>query len=97
MGGLDDLIKEYERERMEEEVYCLLPPDWHEEIRVFTEIEFEGIVQFDGKVVKKTSDEISEAFNSDGFNPRDGEIVQQQIAWPPSSRPPRYSEWYQSR
>lgn len=76
IGGLDDLIKEYERERMEEEVYCLLPPDWHEEIRIFTEIEFEGIVQLEGTVVKKTSDEISKAFNSDSFNPRDGEIVQ---------------------
>jgi putative hydrolases of HD superfamily len=76
VGGLDDLIKHYERERMEEEVYCLLPTDWHEEIRVFTEIEFEGVVQLEGTVVKKTSDEISLAFNNDRFNPRDGEIVE---------------------
>jgi putative hydrolases of HD superfamily len=76
VGGLDDLIKEYERERMEEEVYCLLPQEWHEEIRVFTEIEFDGIVQLERNVVKKTSDEISAHFNDDRFSPRDGEIVE---------------------
>lgn len=76
VGGLDDLIKEYERERMEEEVYCLLPQEWHEEIRIFTEIEFDGIVQLGGSVTKKTSDEISANFNRDSFNPRDGEIVE---------------------
>jgi putative hydrolase of HD superfamily len=76
VGGLDDLIKEYERERMEEEVYCLLPQEWHEEIRIFTEIEFDGIVQLEGGVTKKTSDEISANFNRNSFNPRDGEIVE---------------------
>jgi len=76
VGGLDDLIKEYERERMEEEVYCLLPQEWHEEIRIFTEIEFDGVVQIEGGVVRKTSDEISAHFNSDSFSPRDGEIVE---------------------
>lgn len=76
VGGLDDLIKEYERERMEEEVYCLLPEEWHEEIRIFTEIEFDGIVQLGGNLISKTSDEISEGFNNDAFNPRDGEIVE---------------------
>ena len=76
VGGLDDLIKEYERERMEEEVYCLLPQEWHEEIRIFTEIEFDGIVQLEGGMAKKTSDEISANFNRNSFNPRDGEIVE---------------------
>ncbi len=76
VGGLDSLIKEYEKERMEEEVYGLIPEIWHEEIRLFTEIEFKSVVTRDGQRVEQTSNEISERFNDDTFNPRDGEIVQ---------------------
>jgi putative hydrolases of HD superfamily len=76
IGGLDDLIKEYEKECMEKEVYGLIPQSWHEEIRLFTEIEFKGVVACDGGMVEKTSDEISRRFNGDEYNPRDGELVQ---------------------
>lgn len=76
VGGLDALIKEYEREQMEEQVYCLIPRAWHEEIRMFTEIEFLSIVTIKGKREKKTSDEISKSFNEDLYNPRDGEIIE---------------------
>ena len=76
VGGLDSLIKEYERERMEEEVYGLIPESWHEEIRLFTEIEFKGVVTCGGQRVEKTSSEISAHFNEDACDPRDGELIQ---------------------
>jgi putative hydrolases of HD superfamily len=76
VGGLDSLIKEYEKERMEEEVYSLIQEDWHKEMRMFTEIEFKSVVTLDGALHETTSDEISARFNNDGCNPRDGELVQ---------------------
>src|SRR5512134_3207971 len=47
--GLSDLIKEYEREQMEREVYSLIPGAWHGDIRTFTEDEFESIVSVKGE------------------------------------------------
>ena len=76
VGGLDSLIKEYEKERMEEEVYSLIQEDWHREMRVFTEIEFKSVVTLDNTLQEKTSDEISARYNEDRYNPRDGELVQ---------------------
>ncbi len=76
VGGLDDLIKEYEKDRMEEEVYSLIPKTWHEEMKMFTEIEFMSVITVNGKIEKKKSDEISRSFNLDQYNPRDGEIVE---------------------
>jgi putative hydrolase of HD superfamily len=76
VSGLDSLIKEYERERMEEEVYGLIPESWHEEIRLFTEIEFKSVVTWGGQRVEKTSGEISAHFNEDACDPRDGELIQ---------------------
>ena len=76
IGGLDGLIKEYEKERMEEEVYGLIPESWHGEMKMFTEIEFMSIVTINGKKENKKSDEISKYFNLDAYNPRDGEIIE---------------------
>jgi putative hydrolases of HD superfamily len=76
VGGLDSLIKEYEKERMEEEVYGLIEESWHKEMRMFTEIEFQSVVTLDDALHEKTSDEISTRFNEDRYNPRDGELVQ---------------------
>jgi len=76
IGGLDNLIKQYEKECMEKEVYGLIPASWHEEIRLFTEIEFKSVITRDGVREEKTSEEISESFNFDQYNPRDGELIQ---------------------
>jgi putative hydrolases of HD superfamily len=76
IGGLDSLIKEYEKEYMEKEVYGLIPPSWHEEIRLFTEIEFKSVVTRGKEQVEMASSEISARFNEDEYNPRDGELVQ---------------------
>ncbi len=75
IGGLDSLIKQYEKECMEKEVYGLIPQSWHEEIRLFTEIEFKSVITRGGAREEKSSDEISEHFNADAYNPRDGELI----------------------
>jgi putative hydrolase of HD superfamily len=73
--GLSDLIKEYEKEQMEKEVYGLLPEAWHTEMKVFTENEFISVVTINGKIEERNSEEISARYNRNEFNPRDGELI----------------------
>lgn len=73
--GLDELIKLYEKEQMEKEVYRFIPDAWHPEMRMFTENEFLSIVTVNGKTVEVDSDVISANYNEDAYNPRDGELV----------------------
>jgi putative hydrolases of HD superfamily len=74
--GLTDLIKGYEKTMMEEEVYRLIPREWHGEMRMFTEDEFKSVITLKEKLEKKSSEEISRRFNRDAFNPKDGEVIQ---------------------
>ncbi len=74
--GLSNLIREYEKEMMEKEVYGLIPVEWHREVKMFTENEFRSTVSLDGRIVMTTSDEISASYNEDQFEPRDGEFVE---------------------
>ena len=73
--GLSDLIKQYEREQMEKEVYGLIPKAWHKEVRTFTEKEFDSIITLKGRRKKVSSDEINKRYNDDFYNPRDGVLV----------------------
>jgi putative hydrolase of HD superfamily len=73
--GLNELIILYEKEQMEKEVYGSLPPEWHNEMKMFTEDEFLNIVSVNAVTSRIDSDTISQKFNTDAFNPRDGEIV----------------------
>jgi putative hydrolases of HD superfamily len=73
--GIDELIKTYEREQMEREVYRLLPDHLKEDMRTFTQDEFSSIVVVRGRTREVTSVEISSRYNRDRYNPRDGEIV----------------------
>ena len=73
--GLEDLIKEYEREMMEKEVYRLIPEEWHSEFRMFTENEFDSTAFVDGRQQNVTSKQIDTLYNADEFNPKDGELV----------------------
>lgn len=54
--GLDDLIKEYERSEMDKKIYNLIPEQWHGDIRMFTEHEFENMQNRDGGLVKAADD-----------------------------------------
>jgi len=73
--GLDSLIKAYEKEQMDKEVLNLVPPEWHAEMRTFTEEEFTSIAYVDGKLIATDTDTISLHYNEDLFNPRDGTLV----------------------
>jgi len=73
--GLDDLIKLYEKEQMEKEVYGSIPLEWHDEMRMFTENEFLNIAFVDGTMKQVDSDTINRNYNADTYNPRDGEII----------------------
>jgi putative hydrolase of HD superfamily len=73
--GLDSLIKAYEKEQMEKEVFNLIPPEWHPEMRTFTEDEFSSIALVDGKVFKTNTETITSRYNEDRFNPRDGAMI----------------------
>ena len=73
--GLERMIKQYEKKLMEEEVYTLLPKDWHPQIKMFTEKEFKSIITINENMVEKPSNEIQESYNEDRFDPRDGELI----------------------
>lgn len=73
--GLSALIKQYEKEQMEQEVYGLIPREWHKDVRTFTEREFDSIITLRGRRKKISSAEISERYNADSYNPRDGVLV----------------------
>jgi len=78
------LIKEYEKEQMDKEVYALIPKEWHPEIKMFTvmfeafpyeENEFFSLISIDGNLKRVSSQDINETYNNDEYNPRDGELV----------------------
>lgn len=74
--GLNHLIKEYEKEEMKERIYKLIPKEWHSEMKMFTENEFQNIVTIKSKVKRVDSDEICTKYNKDEYDPRDGEILE---------------------
>jgi len=73
--GLSDIIKQYEKEQMEKEVYGLIPKEWHKEIKMFTESEFDNTVNIKGKMKKVRDKNIRLKYNEDRFNPRDGKLI----------------------
>jgi putative hydrolase of HD superfamily len=73
--GLARLIKLYEKEEMERNVYALLKDEWRRDMELFTENEFANVVHINGKVVRKSSEEINSNYNGDQYNARDGELV----------------------
>jgi len=76
VGEIDYLIKEYEKEQMEKEIYCLIPENWHSEFKMYTENVFDSIVTINGETKKVSSQEINDKFNKNKVNPRDGELVE---------------------
>jgi len=73
--GLDNLIKDYEREQMEEKVYPLIPPEWRVQFELYTLTEFDNIVTLKNKPSKVSFKDICNKYNNDKYNPRDGELV----------------------
>lgn len=75
VAGLDDLIKEIEDDHMQKTIFPLIPEDWRDEISFYTRDEFDSKVIIDNQIVKTTSDIISQKYNSDKYNPIDGQII----------------------
>ena len=50
--GLEDLIKEYEKEAMGKKIYRLIPNEWHSEMKFFTEDEFSNTKTRYGEMIK---------------------------------------------
>lgn len=76
-ANLDELIKEYESERMKEEILPLLPKPWHDEMKYFIEDEFENKIK-ESNIIKtgiKFKD-LNKNYNRDEFSPLDGELIQ---------------------
>jgi len=72
--GLSDLIKNYEATQMKK-IYQLIPPEWHKEIKMFTENEFASIVTLNDEIKMVDSDAINKQYNDNKFLPRDGKLV----------------------
>ncbi len=73
--GLEDIINEIEHRQLEERIFPLLPVEWHNELKYFTENEFASKI-IEGKEVKFVgSEEINKHYNEDRFSPLDGEII----------------------
>ena len=76
VSGLEEFIKEYEREQMEEKLFPLLPQNWHADIKYYTEEEFDNRAIIGGKVVKGlTFEELDGKYNEAQYRPVDGEII----------------------
>ena len=73
--GLGDILSEIENEQMREVVYPMLPKEWHPEIEYYTYNEFASKIKRNGKFEIVTSDEINEKYNSDEYDPIDGQII----------------------
>lgn len=73
--GLEGFIKDYEKSQMEKIVYPLLDPFIKDNMVKFTENEFTDTVSINGVLHQIATKEISDRYNSDEFNPRDGSIV----------------------
>lgn len=75
--GLDSMVKKYERQAMEERIFPLVPEGWVEQLRYFTEDEFENKTRLRGGAVRKglTFEEMSGYAERKESDPLDGNIV----------------------
>jgi putative hydrolases of HD superfamily len=77
---LDNLITKLEKELADNEIFPYVEKNWIEELRYFTQNEFDNKVKFNGNTVNQfdapiTTKDISEKYNEDKFSPIDGEII----------------------
>ena len=74
---LENIIKDYENERMKEEVLPLIPKTWYDEMRYFTEDEFENKIKEGDQTPQKgiEFEELNKKYNKDKFSPLDGELI----------------------
>ncbi len=75
-ADLEDIIKDYENERMEEEILPLIPKTWHGEMKYFTENEFQNKIKKEGVPQKGIKfKEMNKKYNKNEHFPLDGELI----------------------
>ena len=75
-ADLEDIIKDYENERMNEEILPLLPKTWHGEMKYFTGDEFQNKIKKEGIPQKGIKfKEINKKYNKSEYSPLDGELI----------------------
>jgi putative hydrolase of HD superfamily len=76
--GLDELIRRYEREAMEERIFPLVPGPWRDELRYYTEEEFTNKTRNANfvDVLQRHRGDIPEEFNRDEYDPLDGRLIE---------------------
>lgn len=62
------------KSKWKKKIYPLIPKEWHDEIRMYTENEFNNIINVNDKT-KIISEDIDINYNLDKFSPRDGKLV----------------------
>ncbi len=74
--GLEKIIKECEEEEMNSKIYPLLTPTIKNELKFFTEQEFENRIFKSGKVISGISDqEMLDIYNNDNIKAVDGKLL----------------------
>lgn len=73
--GLEEIIRDIERRQLEERIFPLLPEEWHDELRYFTESEFRAHIIDGGTVKEVSTEEINALYNRDCYNPLDGDLI----------------------
>jgi putative hydrolase of HD superfamily len=73
--GIEDKIKEIEANYMRSRIFPLLPDSWHEEVRYFTENEFQTRVLENGRVKILDDFTVPAAYDRKEFRPVDGRLL----------------------
>ncbi|MDR1721259.1 MAG: HD domain-containing protein [Endomicrobium sp.] len=73
ISGLESIIKDYEKEQINDKILPLIPPDWHLEMQYFVEDEFSDRIVENGKMRKI---ENAEDFGDDKYNTIDGSLIE---------------------
>ncbi len=71
--GLEDIILEYEKQKIEDKIIPLLPESWGFEMEYFLENQFKNRIYLEKKVIYLN--EIESKYNKDKFLPVDGAII----------------------
>jgi len=72
----DKLISDLEKTLAEQEIFPHVEQDWIEELKYFTQNEFENKIIVNNTIkTGQTNSEITDKYNKDEFNPLDGNIV----------------------
>ncbi len=74
--GLKEIIKDYEDFQMKEELFPLLPRPWHEDMKYFSEAEFENKIKENQEVKMGFSfSDINNKYNENSYSPLDGKLL----------------------